>query len=75
VGGTRYALLFNALAPPIDRQQVRQALLYVIDRQRIVDTVLRGLGLPCNLPFAVGSPAYDRVRDQRYTFDLSRARS
>jgi peptide/nickel transport system substrate-binding protein len=74
VGGTRYAVLFNTLASPTDRQQVRQALLYAIDRQRIVDTVLRGLGAPSNLPFAVGSPAYDRLRDQSYTFDLGRAR-
>jgi ABC-type transport system substrate-binding protein len=38
VGGTRYALLFNTFAPPTDHQQVRQALLHAIDRQRIVDT-------------------------------------
>jgi ABC-type transport system substrate-binding protein len=74
VGGTRYALLFNAVAAPTDNQLLRQALLYAVDRQRIVDTVLHGIGAPCNLPFAVGSPAYDTGRDQRYNFDLDRAR-
>jgi peptide/nickel transport system substrate-binding protein len=75
VGGTRYALLFNAVGPPTDNQQLRQALLYAMDRQRIVDTVLHGIGSPCNLPFAVGSPAYDSARDQHYRFDLDRARA
>ncbi len=75
IGGTRYALLFNAVAPPTDNQHLRQALLYAMDRQRIVDSVLHGIGAPCNLPFAVGSPAYDSTRDQRYNFDLDLARA
>jgi peptide/nickel transport system substrate-binding protein len=74
-GGTRYALLFNAVSAPTDNQQFRQALLYAIDRQRIVDTVLHGFGRPSNLPFAVSSPAYDATRDRRYDFDLARAQS
>lgn len=75
IGGTRYALLFNAVRAPTDRQQFRQAMLYAIDRQRIVDTVLQGIGTPRNLPFAASSPAYDATRDQFYSFDLAKARS
>ena len=75
VGGTRYALYFNALVAPTNDVRFREGLLYAIDRQRIVDTVLRGIGTPRNLPFAATSPAYDAARDRRYTFDLTRAKS
>jgi peptide/nickel transport system substrate-binding protein len=75
IGGTRYALLFNALAAPTDNQQFRQALLYALDRQRIVQTVLHGIGTPLELPFASSSPAYDAARDRYYSFDLDKARS
>jgi peptide/nickel transport system substrate-binding protein len=74
-GGTRYSWVFNVLAPPTDNQQFRQALLYALDRQRIVNSVLKGFGMPVNLPFAVSSPAYDANRDRHYTFDLDKARS
>jgi peptide/nickel transport system substrate-binding protein len=75
VGGTRYALLFNALMAPTDDQQFRQALLYAIDRRRIVNTILHGFGREANLPFALGSPAYNATRDQFYGFDLSKAQT
>jgi peptide/nickel transport system substrate-binding protein len=74
-GGTRYSMLFNVLARPTDNQQFRQAMLYAIDRQRIVDTVLQGVGAACDLPFATSSPAYDATKDHYYTFDLDKARS
>jgi peptide/nickel transport system substrate-binding protein len=74
-GGTRYSWVFNVLAPPTDNQQFRQAMLYALDRQRIVESVLKGFGTPANLPFAASSPAYDAQRDQRYTFDLDKART
>jgi peptide/nickel transport system substrate-binding protein len=75
VGGTRYALLCNALSAPTDNQLFRQALMYAIDRQRIVDTVLQGIGSSCDLPFAASSPAYSASRDGFYSFDLAKARS
>jgi peptide/nickel transport system substrate-binding protein len=74
-GGTRFALFFNVLAPPTDNQRFRQAMLYAIDRQRIVDSVMKGIGTPTDLPFAVGSPAYDATRDSFYAFNLDKARS
>jgi peptide/nickel transport system substrate-binding protein len=66
-------LLFNALMAPTDDQRFRQALLYALDRKRIVDTVLHGFGRQANLPFALGSPAYNATRDQFYSFDLAKA--
>jgi peptide/nickel transport system substrate-binding protein len=74
-GGTRFALFFNVLQPPTDNQHFRQAMLYAIDRKRIVDTVLKGIGAASDLPFAPGSPAYDVTRDSFYAFNLDKARS
>jgi peptide/nickel transport system substrate-binding protein len=74
-GGTRYSIVLNVLAPPTDNQQFRQGLLYAIDRQRMVDSVLKGFGVPADLPFAASSPAYDAAKDHQYNFDLDKAHS
>jgi peptide/nickel transport system substrate-binding protein len=74
-GGTRYSWVFNVLAPPTDNQKFRQGMLYALDRQRIVDSVLKGFGVTGDLPFAASSPAYDATRDHHYTFDLDKAKS
>jgi peptide/nickel transport system substrate-binding protein len=74
-GGTRYSFVFNVLAPPTDNQKLRQAMLYALDRQRIVDSVLKGFGVTGDLPFAASSPAFDATRDKHYTFDLDRAKA
>jgi peptide/nickel transport system substrate-binding protein len=73
--GTRFALFFNAMQPPTDNQHFRQAMLYALDRQRIVDSVLKGIGAAADLPFAPGSPAYDATRDSFYAFNLDKAKS
>jgi peptide/nickel transport system substrate-binding protein len=74
-GGTRYTFVFDTLSAPFDNQQFRQAMEYAIDRQRIVSTVLYGIGSACDLPFAPSSPAYDATKDQFYAFDLDKAQS
>jgi peptide/nickel transport system substrate-binding protein len=74
-GGTRYSFVFDTLTAPCDNQQFRQAMLYAIDRQRMVASVLYGIGSACDLPFAPSSPAYDAARDQYYAFDLDKAQT
>ncbi|MBV9580430.1 MAG: ABC transporter substrate-binding protein, partial [Chloroflexi bacterium] len=74
-GGTRYSFFFDTLSDPCSNQQFRQAMVYAIDRQRIVSSVLHGIGSACDLPFAPSSPAYDAAKDQFYTFDLDKAQS
>ncbi len=55
-------------------QQVRQALLYGLDRQGLVDAVLGGQGLVLHSPIMPQSWAYDpKVRE--YPYDPKRARS
>ncbi len=66
----------NTTMPPLDNKQLRQAINYAIDRQRFASTVFKGL-IPVgqDLPFPPQAPASDSTRNQRYTFDLDKARS
>ena len=66
----------NTTQAPMDNKQFRQAINYAIDRQRFASTVFKGL-IPGgqDLPFPPQAPAYDSARNQRYTFDLDKARS
>jgi len=66
----------NTTQPPMDNKQFRQAINYAIDRQRFASTVFKGLITGGqDLPFPPQAPASDTVRDQRYRFDLDKARS
>jgi peptide/nickel transport system substrate-binding protein len=69
------SFFFNTTRPPFDRKELRQALAYAINRQRMVDTVMQGLTKPEALPWAGSSPAYDAAKNQSYAFDLDRAKS
>ncbi|HMA34051.1 MAG TPA: ABC transporter substrate-binding protein [Chloroflexia bacterium] len=68
-------LVVNPTRPPLDRKEVRQAILYALDRQRIAETVTRG-------PAIVGSagvvppetPWYNPTLKQ-YPYDPARARA
>jgi oligopeptide transport system substrate-binding protein len=53
---------FNTTKPPLDNAKVRQALSYGIDRQKLIDTVLKGGQVPAKTfacPGIFGSPAED----------------
>ena len=65
----------NIKYPPFDNKMLRQALNYAIDRQRFVDTVLRGNSTPSALPWDPGSPANEAAKQSAYGFDLDTARS
>jgi peptide/nickel transport system substrate-binding protein len=75
LSGSYYALVPNTTVVPLDNKQVRQALNYGIDRQRVLDQVLQGVGRTEDLPWAPSSPAYEPDKNTRYAFDLDKARS
>jgi len=53
---------FNTTKPPFDNVKVRQAFSYGIDRQKLIDTVLKGNQLPAKTfacPGIFGTPAND----------------
>jgi len=65
----------NVNAPGLSDPRVRQAIAYAVDRQRIVDEVLRGSGYVVNLPWPKYSPAYDETRNSTFTRDLAKAKA
>ncbi|MDH7490746.1 MAG: ABC transporter substrate-binding protein, partial [Anaerolineae bacterium] len=57
-----YYLGFDTTEPPVDNKLVRQALSYAVDRQKLIDTVLKGGQKPAKTfacPGIFGSPAED----------------
>ena len=75
LSGSYYALVPNVTVAPLENKQVRQALNFAIDRQRILDQVLQGIGRTEDLPWAPSSPAYEPDKNTRYAFDLDKAKS
>lgn len=73
--GTIFEFGFNVNATPFDNKQVRQALNYALDRNRLAQTVLLGLASPLCLPWSQSSPAYDAAKNGTYAFDLNKARA
>jgi peptide/nickel transport system substrate-binding protein len=68
-----YLNLQNPNTPFFQETVVRQALLYGLDRQALVDKVLRGQGIVAHTPVLPGTWAYDSETPQ-YSYDPERAR-
>jgi peptide/nickel transport system substrate-binding protein len=73
--GDALMILCNCTVPPTNNKQVRQALDYALDRQRIVDSVLLGLSRTMDLPYLPPSPAFDETKNAFYAFNLEKAQS
>jgi len=73
-GALTYELRVNGAKPPFDKKEARQALLYAMDRQGVVDNVLFGVSQPAVLPFSRASAAYDASALTKYAFDLKKAK-
>ena len=54
---------------------MREAIAHAIDKQTIIDRVLRGLGAPADAMSPSANPAWmpEIPEDERFTFDLDRA--
>lgn len=61
--------------PALDDKRVREAIAHAIDKQTIIERVLRGLGEPAYAISPSANPAWipEIPEDQRYDFDLDRA--
>lgn len=70
-----YMIQANSTLKPLDDKRVRQAFAYTLDRQRMRDTVLSGIGDVKALPWAPGSPAYQPEKNTTYSFDLEKAKA
>jgi peptide/nickel transport system substrate-binding protein len=66
----------NVTLPLFQNKQVRQAMNYALNRERISQTVLQNLcGDPICLPWPQQSPAYESEKNATYSYDLSKARA
>ena len=71
----RYAILFlNNSTPPFNDKAVRQAVACAIDKNKIVQTVLEGQGLPGKGPISPASWAFD-PKAKSYEYDPKKAES
>jgi peptide/nickel transport system substrate-binding protein len=76
ISGQYHLLAANCVLAPTDNKLVRQALNYAADRGRFVDNVLLNTtGEPRDLPWPPHAPAYEAEKNNRYTFDLDRAKA
>ena len=76
ISGQYHILVANCVLPPTDNKVVRQALNYAADRGRFVDNVLlKTTGEPRDLPWPPHAPAYEPEKNNRYAFDLDKAKS
>lgn len=67
------ALVFlNLNRAPFQQKEVREALSYAANRQKIVDQLLSGQGIPGSGPLLPNSWAYDQAI-RKYPYDVSRA--
>jgi len=65
----------NVTIPPLDDPVARQGIAWAIDRDRILDQALGGIGETSSLPWAPStSPAFDAEKAQTYSQDLGKAR-
>ncbi len=70
--GLVYLNLMNDTLPFFEEKEVRQALLYALDRPALVDQVLGGQGLVADSPILPTTWAYDPAVRQ-YAYDPERA--
>lgn len=80
-GDTFEALWFNVSSPPLDDPKVREALMYAIDRQAVVDALVKPINpnaevLSCGfIAFPQVGPWCQTRPFEQFTYDPKRAKS
>lgn len=69
-----YGIEINAKAAPLDNVHVRRAIEYGVNRQEILNTVLKGVGVVANGPIPPSSWAYDK-NFVPYTYNINKAKA
>jgi peptide/nickel transport system substrate-binding protein len=66
--------MLNTKAPPFDNVNVRQAVAWGINRDEILNTVLKGVGVLAQGPLSPGSWAYDS-NFAPFSYDVNKAKA
>jgi peptide/nickel transport system substrate-binding protein len=72
--GLLYAACFDATSPPFDNPEVRRAVGFAIDRDRINSQVFGGIGRLTSLPWGEDATGYPADLAATYTYQPDRAR-
>jgi peptide/nickel transport system substrate-binding protein len=73
-GGTVYPLVLETRNGVFADKAVRQAVGYALDRERINQQVFGGLGKTTGLYWVEGTPDYPKDLENRYGYDVKKAR-
>ena len=68
-GGTIYPFGMNTTIAPFDNAEVRQALFYAVDSERINDQIMEGTGTITDLFWSPNTPGYSQDLAETYTYD------
>jgi peptide/nickel transport system substrate-binding protein len=69
-----YYVASNVTIPPLDKPEFRQAIAWAVDRDRILEQVLAGIGQTSSLPWSPSSPAFDKDKASTYHRDIDKAK-
>jgi len=69
-------IMFLAMQPkpPFDKKEVRQAVCYAVDRDKIIKTLLQGRATRLDGPLGPGQLGYDPNLQPRYTYDPKKSK-
>ncbi|MEW2399483.1 ABC transporter substrate-binding protein [Streptomyces sp. NPDC046862] len=70
-----YAVSMDVRAHPFDKPEVRRAVGYAVDRERVLNQVFAGYGRASSLWWTDREPGWSRAQSDAYTYDPARARS
>jgi peptide/nickel transport system substrate-binding protein len=71
--GTPIGMPINVVKPPTDDPLVRQAILYAVDQQTLVNEVLFGVDTPAHTVLTPITPGYSQASGNLYSYDPDKA--
>jgi ABC-type transport system substrate-binding protein len=75
ISGSYYGMGFNTTYEPFFDKRARQAMNWLIDRERFISTVMLDSTFSYSLPWPEASLAYDADKSQFFSFDLDKAKA
>jgi peptide/nickel transport system substrate-binding protein len=69
-----YYVASNVKIKPLDDKRVRQGIAWAIDRKRILEQALAGIGQTSSLPWSPTSPAFDPDKADTYSRNVAKAK-